>query len=195
MCSVLSECDTYFVLTVELSVGFCCVVCSRYQNKHGYNCSWFVYTPLSSWMCSWANAGARTHTNLKTTHIFNAQWLIKMLFPNSIENHFFNYNQNFFVQFNLKSFFFARSLLPILLRLRASSHRFGIVILWFGVSLSQFNLLSICLCRFDVFPLLFVFLFGYVWPFFCFILFLVCSCSYLRLYSFSRFREVFDENM
>lgn len=66
MCSVLCECDSYFVLTVELSVGFCCVVCSRYQNKHGYNCSWFVYTPLSSWMCTWANAGAHTHTHTHT---------------------------------------------------------------------------------------------------------------------------------
>lgn len=111
---VLCECDTYFVLIVEFEcwILLCCI-CSGYQNKHGYNCSWFVYTPLSSWWCSWAQAGAHKHTHthkLKTTHIFNAQWLIKMLFPNSIENHFFNYNQNFFVQFNLKSFFFSLSL-------------------------------------------------------------------------------------
>lgn len=94
-----------------------------------------------------------THTraHARTTYtIFDAQWLIKMLFPNSIENHFFNYNQNFFVQFNLKSFFFARSLL-LSLRLftpfASLRRRFGIVIHRdFGVSLSQFNLLSICLC-------------------------------------------------
>lgn len=57
--------------------------------------------------CAQERAPARSKFNTgQTTHIFSMRNdSSKCYFRNSIENHFFNYNQNFFVQFNLKSFF------------------------------------------------------------------------------------------
>lgn len=78
----------------------------------------------------------------------------------------------------------SRSLLPIT-PFAASLHRFGIVILWFGVSLSQFNLLSICLCRFDVCVFsLSIFVFSCACPFFYLYFFLVVHvCAYVCIHS------------
>lgn len=70
---------------------------------------------------------------------------LKTTFSITIKTSLFNLIWKVF----FRSFSLSHSLLPII-HIAASLHRFGIVILWFGVSLSQFNLLSICLCRFDV---------------------------------------------
>lgn len=138
---------------LAVSVGFCCVVCSGYQNKHGYNCSWFVYTPLSSWMFAHKRTSEHTHTWNWRPHIYSMRndsskcyfrTRLKTTFSITIKTSLFNLIWKvFFFRLFAHSFTLAH-MIPYLC---ASSHRFGIVILWFGVSLSQFNLLSICLCR------------------------------------------------
>lgn len=149
---------------------------------------------------------AHTHTKNWRPHIYSMRndsskcyfrTRLKTTFSITIKTSLFNLIWKVF--FLARSLSLTRSLLPIILPLRASSHRFGIVILWFGVLLSQFNLLSICFCHFDVFSLsfslpssIFVFLFGYGCSFFVVFFF---GRSYLHSYSFSRFREVFEENM
>lgn len=114
---IKSECDMFWV---------------ECRNKHGYNCSWFVYihqsvAPVLAHKRAYATGQAHS---IKTTH-FNGrartrsrakQWLIKMLFPSSIENHFFNYNQTSLFNLIWKVSFFSSSSLSSWLSLFVDWH-------------------------------------------------------------------------
>lgn len=97
----------------------------------------FTYTQIGIGLV-WAHkrAYATAKHSIKRPHIQRGaqttnQWLIKMLFPSSIENHFFNYNQTSLFNLIWKvSFFFSR-------RPPSSQSSIAIVI-WFVIIAIQF---------------------------------------------------------
>lgn len=161
---IKSECDMFWV---------------ECRNKHGYNCSWFVYIhqsvgPVLAHKRAYATGQAHS---IKTTH-FNGRARAHPLASKAMTHQnaiseldwkpLFQLQSNFFVQFNLKSFVFFAVVVVVVVVIRRLA-------LWFGVSLSQFNLLRICLWR----------IFFSSSSLFC-TSFLVL-CAFFRV-SFSRFR-------